>query len=125
MADQEGGEQGNGCFGWLSQGRKCPTYVIAGVYELYEQLLPTRVYYSKTTRTGPCCKAAESVGHILAGCSARAQSKCFQRHNALRKILFLEISLDLIDSVSPRYSPTEPVYENDRVQALWGGLHEI
>ena len=34
-------EQGNECFSWLSQWRTCPTYVIAGVYELYEQLLPT------------------------------------------------------------------------------------
>ena len=103
----------------------------AGVYELYEQLLPTRVYYSKKTRTGPeieiMCrlwgKAAESVGHILAGCSALAQSKYLQRHNAVLKILFFEMlySLDLIDSVPPWYSPTEPkpVYENDRSQAFW------
>ena len=66
----EDAEQGNGCYGWLSQWRTCSIYVIAGVYELYEQLLPTRVYYSKKTRTGPeieimcrlCGKAAESVG---------------------------------------------------------------
>ena len=68
-------EQGNGCFGWLSKWKTCPTYIIAGVYELYEQLLPTRVYYSKKTRTGSkieimsrlCGKAAESVGHICSG----------------------------------------------------------
>ena len=124
-------EQGNGRFGWLSKWRTCPIYVFAGVYELYEQLLPTRVYYSKKTRTGPeieimcrlCGKAAESVGHILAGCSALAQSKYLQRHNAVLKILFFEMlySLDLIDSVPPWYSPTEPkpVYENDRAQAFW------
>ena len=53
---------------------------------------------------------AESVGHILAGCSARAQSKYLQRDNAVLKILFFEMlySLDLIDSVPPWYSPTEP-----------------
>ena len=124
-------EQGNGCFGFLSQWKTCPTYVVAGVYELYEQLLPTRVYYSKKTRTGPgietmcrlCGKAAESVGHILAGCSALAQSKYLQSHNAVLKILFFEMlySLDLIDSVPPWYSLTEPkpVYENDRAQAFW------
>ena len=105
----EDAEQGNGCLGWLSQWRTCSIYVVAGVYELYEQLLPTRVYYSKKTRTGPeieimcrlCGKAAESVGHILVGCSTLAQSKYLQRHNAVLKILFFEMlySLDLIDSV--------------------------
>ena len=39
------------------------------------------------------------------------------------KILFFEMlySLDMIDSVPPWYSPTEPkpVYENDRAQAFW------
>ena len=95
--------------GWLSKWKTCPTYVVVGVYELYEQLLPTRVYYSKKTRTGSeieimcrlCGKAAESVGHILAGCSALAHSKYLQRHNAVLKILFFEMlySLDLIDSL--------------------------
>ena len=101
------------------------------MYELYEQLLPTRVYYSKKTRTGPeneimcrlCGKAAESVGHILTGCSALAQSKYLQCHNAVLKILFFEMlySLDLIYSVLPWYSPTEPkpVNENDRAKAFW------
>ena len=40
-------------FGWLWQWRTCPTYVIADVHELYEQLLPTRVYHRKKTRTEP------------------------------------------------------------------------
>ena len=70
-----------------------------------------------------CGKAAESVRHILAGCSALAQSKYLPRHNAVLKILFFEIlySLHLIDSVPPWYSPTEPktVYEKDRAQAFW------
>ena len=73
-----------------------------------------------------CGKAAESVGHILAGYSALAQSKYLQRHNAVLKILFFEMlySLDLIDSVPPWYSPTEPkpVYENDCAQAFWDVL---
>ena len=60
---------------------------------------------------------------MLAGCSALAQSKYLQRHNAVLKILFFEMlySLDLTDSESPWYSPTEPkpVYENDLAQAFW------
>ena len=81
-------------------------YVIAGVFELYEQLLPTRVYQSNRTRTGSdqimCClcgKAAETVAHVLAGCSALVQSKYLQRYNAVLKVIFLEMvhSLDLMD----------------------------
>ena len=68
-----------------------------------------------------CGKATESVGHILAGCSALAQSKYLQRHNAVLKILFFEMLciLDLIDSVPPWYSPTEPkpVYDRERPRA--------
>ena len=74
-----------------------------------------------------CGMAADSVGPILAGCSALAQSKYLQRHNAVLKTFFFEIlySLDLIDSVPPWYSPTEPkpVYENDRARFFnfhWG-----
>ena len=88
--------------------------MIAGVYELYEQLLPTRVYQAKKTRTGPsdrtlcrlCGKASETVAHILAGCPALAQSKYLQRHNAVLKIVFFEMlnTLDLVDSLPPWYS---------------------
>ena len=117
-------------FSWLWQWRTSPTYVIAGVYELYEQLLPTRVYHRKKTRTGPdqimcrlCGKAAETVAHILAGCSALSQSKYLQRYNALLKIIFFDMlhSLDLVESVPSWYSPNEPksVYQNGQAQAVW------
>jgi len=57
--------------------------IIIIIFELYEQLLPTRVYASQKTHTGPegkaMCrlrgKALESVAHILSGCSALAQIK--------------------------------------------------
>ena len=49
------------CFWWLNHLRTCPTHTIAGTFELYEQLLPTRlctihktrvsVWYSGTTRS--------------------------------------------------------------------------
>ena len=32
------------CFWWLSDWRTCPTHTIAGMFELYEQLLPTHLY---------------------------------------------------------------------------------
>ena len=70
-----------GCFWWLTEWNTCPTYTVAGIFELYEQLLPTRVYASQKTHTGSegeamcrlCGKAAESVAHILSGCSALAR----------------------------------------------------
>ena len=134
--EEEQGRAGTGdvrqfhSFSWLWQWRICPTYVIVGVYELYEKLLPTRVYHRKKTRTGPdpimcqlCGKAAETVAHILAGCSALAQTKYLQRHNVVLKVIFFEMlhSLDLVDSVPPWYSPSEPkpVYQNGQVQAVW------
>ena len=102
------------------------------MYELYKELLPTQVYHRKKTRTGPdqimcrlCGKAAETVVHISAGCSALVQSKYLQRHNAVLKIIFFEIlhSADLVYSVPPWCSPSEPkpkpVYQNDQAQAFW------
>ena len=69
-----------------------------------------------------CGKAAESVGHMLAECSALAQSKYLQGYNEVLKILFFEMlyTVDLIDSVPLWYSPTEPkpVNENDRAYAF-------
>ena len=63
------------------------------------------------------------MAYILAGCSALAHSKYLQRHNAVLKIIFFEMlnSLDLVDSVPPWYSPSEPkpVYQNDQAQAFW------
>ena len=46
----------NGCFSWLSKWRSCPSYTIAGVFEKYEQLLPTKLYKKskeKTMKYGP------------------------------------------------------------------------
>ena len=50
------------------------------MFELYEQLLPTRLYVCQKTHTDMtgevtcrlCNKAPESVAHVLAGCTALA-----------------------------------------------------
>ena len=42
-----------GYFWWLTEWKTCPTYTVAGIFELYEQLLPTQVYASQKTHTGP------------------------------------------------------------------------
>ena len=65
------------------------------MYELFEQLLPTKLYTSKETKTtspddvmcGLCGKCPESVPHLLAGCSTLGQSKYLERHNLALKVL--------------------------------------
>ena len=60
---------------------------------------------------------------MLAGCSALAQSKYLERHNAALKVLFFEMTRDLrlIDSVPPWYSCAvpKPVYESSVALAFW------
>ena len=101
------------------------------MFELYEQLLPTKLYNSQKTRLIPvndvqcrlCNKVPESVAHVLSGCSALAQNKYLARHNAALKILFFEIlrDLGLLEEVPPWYSPVEPkpTYESRDAQAFW------
>ena len=38
-----------GCFSWLREWTTCPTHTIAGMFELYEQMLPTRLYEPEDT----------------------------------------------------------------------------
>ena len=119
------------CFAWLHHWKTAPTHTIVGAYELYQQLLPTRIFYSRKTGTNTtgdercrlCGKGPENVQPILAGCSALAQTKYLERHNNALKILFFEVlrSLDLIDTEEPWYSriKPKPMYENERATAYW------
>ena len=70
------------CFEWLSSRKNAPTHTIVGVQELYQQLLPTKVYYNRKTKSQVtdekcrlCGYSLENVKHILSGCSALAQTK--------------------------------------------------
>ena len=120
-----------GCFAWLSEWSCAPTHTVAGVMELYEQLLPTHVYAAYITGTSDrnnitcrmCGKASECIAHVLAGCSSLAQTKYLERHNAALKVLFFEIlrDLDLNETVPPWFSRTEPkpMYESTHAQAFW------
>ena len=82
----------------------CPFYTVAGMYELYEQLLPTKLYTSKRIKTclpddvmcQLCGKCPESGPHIFAGCSALAHCKYLERHNSALKVLFFELLRDLV-----------------------------
>ena len=41
------------CFWWLNDWRMCPTHTIAGMFEIYAQLLPTRLYAIHKTQASP------------------------------------------------------------------------
>ena len=96
------------------------------MYELYEQLLPMKLYTKEKTQTSTdgevlcrlCGKVAESVAHVLDpyGCSSLSQAMYLKRHNAALKILFFELLREngLIEEVPPWYSPVmpKPVYKN-------------
>ena len=70
-----------------------------------------------------CHECPESIAHVIAGCSALAQTKYVARHNGALKILFFELldDLELIESVPPWYSPTtpKPEYHNTKASAFW------
>jgi len=34
-----------GCFDWMKEWKTCPSSTIAGIHELYQQLLPTKLYH--------------------------------------------------------------------------------
>ncbi|XP_068737747.1 uncharacterized protein [Montipora capricornis] len=118
------------CFAWMKDWSSAPTHTVAGMIELYEQLLPTKVYTTQKTKTTQgdvscrlCGKEAETLPHILSGCSTLAQSKYLDQHNAALKILFFEKCKDLklVEGVPPWYSPVKPkpVYESDEGKAFW------
>ena len=75
-----------------------------------------------TSRVG-CVGNLLRLGHVLSGCSALAQSKYPERHNAALKVFFFEIAgeLGLIDSVPPCYSPAapKPIYESPKALTFW------
>ena len=93
----------------MTKWKSCPTHTIAGMIELYEQLLPTRLYANQKihTRRGPGCvvRPPESVAHILSGCGALTQNKYMylSRHDSASKVLFYEMlhDLGLIDEIPP------------------------
>ena len=70
-----------------------------------------------------CGSDPESVPHILAGCSALVKTEYIARHNAVLKVLFLELlkDLNLITKIRPWYSPVQPkpMYQNERAKAFW------
>ena len=52
-----------GCFWWLSGWKQCPTHTVAGVFELYEQLLPTRLYMYVLTCSSLSVPARHTHGY--------------------------------------------------------------
>ena len=123
-------EQGD-CFAWLSYWKAAATHVVVGIQELYQQLLPTKVFYHRKVGTSgsgeercrmcgkTCGKTKDSVTDILAG----SQTLYLARHNNALKILLFQVirALDLVTSEVPWFSKTQPkpMYENEMAIAYW------
>ena len=66
------------------------------MFDLYEQLLPARLYAIYKTRVSPtassdptcrlCDTAPEGMSHILSACPTLAQTKYVARHDAVVKV---------------------------------------
>ena len=90
-------EQGY-CSAWLSCWKAAPPHVVVGVKELYQQLLPTKVFYHRKVATSGsgeercrmCGEATDSVPHILARCGALAQTLYLARQNKTPRFYFLK-----------------------------------
>ena len=120
------------CFKWMNNWRTAPTHMITGVQDMYQQLLPTKLYLGKKIKTTNhqdytcrmCGEGQESVAHVFAGCSGIAQTKYLERHNSVPRILFFEIltKYNLLPREEyawyKRIRP-KPVYENKELKALW------
>jgi len=111
----------------MTDRKTAPTYITAGVNELYQHMLPTQIYHKSKTRleTGQnvLCQISGQA-RILAGCSKLAQSKYLIRHDAALKTLFYEIlkDLDLVTTVLPWCSleQPKPLYENNNGKGVLG-----
>ena len=107
------------CFARMTTWQRAPTHTIAGMMELYEQILPTKVHSCPKIGTTPandttcrlCGKGIENMAQVIARCSALAQSKYLERHNAALKVLHFKLlrDLKLVDEV--------PVALQDTTQA--------
>ena len=118
------------CFDWLKEWKTGPSNTMAAVQELYQQLLPTKLYHHKKTgiNTSPRCvmQNVRKVPGKRPSHLVRLQyfsTKYLARHNSALKILFFEMLRDqnLVSKVPPWYSPVQPkpVYENERAKAFW------
>ncbi|CAH3014273.1 unnamed protein product [Porites evermanni] len=87
---------------------------MAGVQELYQQLLPTKVYYNGKTKS----QVTDEKRRLYAEIPWRMCSTFY-----LAVTLFFEVlrSLDLITKVEPWFSQVtpKPLYENEHATAFW------
>ncbi|PFX14061.1 hypothetical protein AWC38_SpisGene21812 [Stylophora pistillata] len=102
-----------------------------GIVDLYEQLIPTKVYIAYKTGTTDkndvkcriCGEGSESMAHVLAGCPSLAKSKYLEKHNFVLKVFFFEMlnDLELADSTPPWFSDVKPkpLYKSPDAEAYW------
>ena len=111
----------------MNSWRSVPTYSVAAMQELYQQMLPTKLYHQRKTGVGSgtsnvmcrmCGRLPENVPHVLAGCGTFPQT-----------ISILRGTMQLLKSCSCSFSSEgpdgilktrpKPLFENGCVKALW------
>ena len=78
----------------MSDWKTALTHIIAGLSELHEQLLLTKLCNARKTKSSEesdvrcrmCGKVQESIANVLSSCSALAQTKYLSRHNRALKM---------------------------------------
>ena len=112
------------CFRWLSAWRTCPTHAIAALLEIYEHFLSTRLCAIHKTKASPtsdpncrlCGTAQESMAHVLSECPALACIKYLAKHDAVPKVLILDIIEDLgLRERMHRHTGTSQSTENTKI----------
>ena len=95
--------------------------------KLYQQLLPTRIYYQKklgheipTNQCRLCNTKPETVAHVVTGCPRLAQSEYLYRHNNGIKCLYFSLHYNLVNKV-PHWNgiTPKPVVNNTNVSIHW------
>ena len=89
------------CFACLHHWKTAPTHTIVGAHELYQQLLPTRIFYSRNTGTTTRLEMRD------VDCAAKDQRACntsWQVALRLRKLSTWNATITHWKSCSSRYS---------------------
>ena len=124
---------GSHCFDRFTSWEYCPSKTIRDVEEIYQRLVPIKVYYGESADTKLrylvdsticqlCKEQPETVAHILAGCPALAQNHYTARHNSGLKCLYFTLlkHYGLVNRIPPWHSAivSKPQVKNDQVRIL-------
>ena len=114
------------CFAWLSSWKNVLTHTIAGVQELYQQLLPTEVYYNRKTKSEvtdeKCRLCGDSLENVQQCTVVHWHRLSIYRGITMISRFYSLKSSDLkISLLEPWFSQVTPkqLHENEHATAFW------